>query len=167
MMYTHMDPGSYGGLWTPPVSIVTSGYVDATSDADGRGRLTYLSLVCDDADTLHVVARQARRNVSRLYWGSPYMSLVQVTKPSGGAWSRPRQIAIPADGPAYANYHQKLAVDRLGQLYLSFSYRSNDDDDWLRTYRRFRQRMVLFSPDGLRWEFATTASFRRGILASP
>lgn len=167
MMYTRLDPGLYGGLWTPPVSIVTSGYVDAASDADGRGRLTYLSLVCDDADTLHVVARQARRNASRLYWGSPYMSLVQVTKPSGGGWSRPRQIAIPADGPAYANYHQKLAVDRLGRLYLSFSYRNNDDDDWLRAFKRFRQRMVLFSPDGRRWEFATTASFRSGILTVP
>jgi hypothetical protein len=79
MTYTHMEPGGSDGLWATPVSIVTSGYVDATSDADGRGRLTYLSLVCDQQDSLHVVARQVRRNASPLYWGTPYMSIMQVT----------------------------------------------------------------------------------------
>jgi hypothetical protein len=164
MHYTRSLTPLAAGPWTPVERIVTSGYVYANSDADGSGRLTYLSLVCDAADTLHVVARQMRRNASRLYWGSSYMSLVHLARPADGAWGRPRLLAVPADGATYANYHQKLAVDRLGRLYLSLSFRRNDDLPSSRPLNRFRQRMVLFSPDGRRWEFATTETFRAGIV---
>jgi hypothetical protein len=164
MLYTRtLAPGNITA-WSTPAPILTSGYVARTSDADGDARQTYLAMVCDQTDVLHVVCRQARRNVSSLYWGRGYSTLLYLRKPADGAWSRGRQLVIPSDGSGYVNYYHKLAIDHRGRLYLSFNMFRPTDPQWLRPFVRFRQRMVLWSADGASWQFATTPTFEDGLL---
>jgi len=164
MLYQHSLAPRDIAAWSLPEPVLTSGYVWKGSDIDGEGRQTYLSLVCDANDTLHIVFRQTRRNVDELYWGSKYYSLAHMSKPADGPWSPAQQLIVAADGPGYVNYYQKLAVDRRGQLYLSLNVFRRTDPVWMRPYRRFRQRMVLHSTDGLNWDFATTETFQAGLL---
>ena len=151
--------------WTPAQDVLTSGYRTRTTDADGRGSQTYLSLVCDPDDTLHVVFRQRRRNVDARFADQAYLALAhQSLAPGAAAWTQPDLIVVPPL-PGYSQYYQKLTVDRLGRLFVSCSYFSRRDPPATRRFRRFHHRMVLISEDGGRnWRFATTADFVAGTL---
>jgi hypothetical protein len=151
--------------WTPARDVLTSGYRTRTTDADGNGSQTYLSLVCDPDDTLHVVFRQRRRNVDARFGGQAYVALAhQSLAPDAAMWTQPDLIVVPPL-PGYSQYYQKLTVDRLGRLFVSCSYFSRRDPPATRRFRRFHHRMVLISEDGGRtWRFATTADFVGGIL---
>ncbi len=151
--------------WTRPVNVLTSGFRTKKSDADGVGRQTYLSFVCGPDDVLHVVSRQARRNVDSHYRGQQYDALVHQALRPGQGWSAPDLIVVPPQ-PGYSQYYQKLTVDRLGRLFVSCSYFSRRDPPATRAFRRFHHRMVLISEDGGRtWRFVTTADFLAGIAA--
>ena len=151
--------------WTRDVPVLTSGYRDGSSDADGRGEQTYLSLVCGPDDVVHVVSRQTRRNVDRCFRGSKYLALVHQSLRRGHRWSTPDLIVVPP-ASGYSNYFHKLTVDRLGRLFVSASYFSRRDPVESRENRRFHHRMVLISEDGgSTWRFATTADFAAGIEA--
>jgi hypothetical protein len=175
--YLHVVTGAHNGsckyarslaphsssLWTPPIAICTSGYRAPTTDKDGRGLQTYVSLVCGPNDTLHLVTRQTRRNVDEYYRGQGYMALSYQRLPLGGVWSQPQPLVIPAQA-GYSVYYQKLTIDRLGRLFLAASYYTTSDLASVRTYRRFHHRMVLISDDGGgTWRFATTQDFAAGI----
>ena len=151
--------------WTRAKDVLTSGYRDRTTDADGKGAQTYLSLACDADDTLHVVFRQGRRNVDSHFRDHGYMALAhQSLAPGAATWTQPKLIVVPPR-PGYSQYYQKLTVDRLGRLFVSCSYFSHRDPPATRHFRRFHHRMVLISEDGGRtWRFATTADFLGGIL---
>ena len=149
--------------WSPAKRVLDSGYTRPDTDADGLARMAYLSMVCGPNDTLHLVFRQVV-NGTKLHNGHGYHALVHMYRPAGGSWSRPQIIAACPDGPGYVNYHQKLAVDRRGALYLSFNLYRGDAPLWLRPLTRFAQRLLLRSADGRAWEFATTDAFRAGLL---
>ena len=70
-----LQPNTVDAGLTEAVPTLESGYVDKTTDADGDGRQTYCSLVCDDQDTLHIAFRQWRQGVD------PTMA-VRTTPPS-------------------------------------------------------------------------------------
>ena len=151
--------------WTPAQNVLTYGYRGRTTDADGKGSQTYLSLACDPDDTLHVVFRQERRNVDSHFRDRVYLALAhQSLAPGAATWTRPNLIVVPPLS-GYSQYYQKLTVDRLGRLFVSCSYFSRRDPPATRSLRRFHHRMVLISEDGGRnWRFATTADFLGGIL---
>jgi len=164
--YVHStSPYSIAG-WTRQVNVMNSGYKDRTTDADGVGKQTYLSLVCAPDDTLHVVCRQVRRGVDKYYPKQGYDALVHTSlAPGASAWSTPDLVVVPPQA-GYSQYYQKLTVDRLGRLFVSCSYFSRRDPPATRTFRRFHHRMVLISQDsGHTWRFVTTADLLAGIPA--
>ena len=150
--------------WTRATDVLTSGFRDRTTDADGGGRQTYLSLVCGPDDVLHVVSRQTRRNVDSHYRGHLYSALVHQALRPGHGWSKPDLIVVPPM-EGYSQYYQKLTVDRLGRLFrLVQLFQSRRDPPATRVFRRFHHRMVLISGDaGRTWRFAATADCLAGI----
>ena len=120
--YTHsLLPGD-ASLWTQAQPVLMSGWVERRSDADGWGRQTYVSLVCDKNDVLRLVYRQNRLGVDRwLDWGETYALCMQ-SRPPNASWSSPRMLAVGTVSEQYANYNQHLAISPSGRLFLSFSY---------------------------------------------
>ena len=150
--------------WSRTANVLTSGYRDRTTDADGVGKQTYLSLVCGPDDVVHVVSRQTRRNVDAHYRGQRYCALIHQALRPGQSWSAPDLIVVPPMS-GYSQYYQKLTLDRLGRLFVSCSYFSRRDPPATRIFRRFHHRMVLISEDGGgTWRFATTADFLAGVV---
>ena len=149
--------------WTKPEKVLTAGWKDDGSDADGRGRQTYASLVCDPEDTLHIAFRQWRRGVDRHHPGSYCGALSYQRKPKGGGWSPARPMVIPAV-PGYSIYYHKLTVDRRGTLYLAYEYYSGEEH-YRYTYLAYNpHRAVLVSRDGGdTWKLAETADFAEGM----
>jgi len=180
--YTRSElPGAAGGGWTEPVDVLSSGFRTSATDADGLGQQTYVSLVCGPDDTLHLVFRQNRRGLDDYFHHRGYVALSYQRKPRGGRWSRPQVLVVPPYR-GYAIYHQKLAIDPRGRLWLSCSCQSGPD---LARWRNdvlawelggevgtkpglFIRRMVVTSPDGGHtWHLATTGDFVAGVTAAP
>jgi len=174
--YLHVVIGSHGGRfryarssrprsvvagWTRPRTILESGFKNADTDADGRGRQTYVSLVCDADDTLHVVFRQWRAGVDTYFGGANYGALSHQWRRPGRRWSEPALIVVPPSY-GYVNYYQKLAVDRRGRLFLSLSCWLGSElleTRAVESRARYRRRMVLVCDDGRNWRFATAADY--------
>jgi hypothetical protein len=164
-MYTHTDPAD-PTTWSSQEPVLRSGYRQPGETGGGRGRQTYVSLVCMPDDSLVVVYRQWRRGVDTTFRGQPYQALsVQRLEP-GGTWSEARRIIYCSRFKGYAQYYQKMTVDRRGRIYLSLNYFR--PHDWPRDDRvanRYHHRMVLISEDrGDTWRFAVLGDFLRGVL---
>ena len=154
---------AYGG-WTRPVNVLDAGYVDDNTDEDGQGRQTYISLVCDQQDALHIAYRQWRRGVDEYHAGNIYAALSVQSKPKGQPWgpAQPRVIP-PVDG--YSIYYHKLTVDRLGNLYLSYSYYTADLTYHNEFPQHYHNRAIQLSRDGGKtWKLAETADFAAGVI---
>jgi len=183
--YLHVVTGSHGASflftssleparadceWTAPAQVLTSGFVDSRSDADGKGRQTYVSLVCDRNDTLHVVSRQWRRMVDDVCGGTAYGALVHQRSRPNGRWSEP-SILVTAPAKGYVNYYQKLAVDRRGRLFLSASVwcgtEGAETRSSSRAANRYQRRMLLVCYDGVTWRLASQADLLAGKDSSP
>ena len=172
MLYTRsLAPYDADAGWTAPVPVTTDGWETATDPPRVKGRQTYVSLVCDSHDTLHLVTRQWRRGVDAFFEGRAYGALVHQECPKGGTWSRPTLVVVPP-APGYAIYYQKLALGPGDRLFLSCSY-DGGPEHWRARARsaglallgrsapgqgKYRRRMLLVSDDGgLHWRFATDA----------
>ncbi len=149
---------AYSGF-TEPEPILDAGCVDDTSDADGRGRQTYISLVCGRDSSLYTAYRQWRRNADEHHPGQSYAALSFQSKPKGKAWSRARPLVIPPL-PGYSIYYHKLTIDRSGRLFLCYSLWSGEEtyqDDF---FGRYPHSAILTSPDGGQtWKLAETRDF--------
>ncbi len=79
---------------------------------------SYIGLVCDSDDTLHLVSRRYRR-----HWDHDHTHamLVYQRKESGDSWTEPRPLIIPPFA-AYGIYYHRLTIDRKSRLFLSYSY---------------------------------------------
>ncbi len=153
---------AYSG-WTEAEPILTAGAVGEDTDADGAGRQTYISLVCDQNDTLHTAFRQWRAGVDPYFGGALYAALSVQHKPKDGPWSDARPIVVPPV-PGYSIYYHKLTVDRLGALYLSYSYFTSDTTYQSQFPDRYSHRAVVVSRDGgEHWKLAETADFVKGV----
>ena len=122
--YTHSLQPRSTTAWTRHVPVLTSGYRDGTTDEDGRGRQTYLSLVCGPDDVVHVVSRQWRRNLGPYYRGEEYAALVHQRLLRGHRWSAPTFVVVPAGGGLQqllpqAHRRPPRPPVRLGQLLFS------------------------------------------------
>lgn len=85
-------------------------------DPDRWGAYTYVSLLCDADDTLHVVGRWAGAGY--------YFRLVYMRKKVNADWEPHRYLMVPFRN-MYSCWYHKLAVDRKGRLFLSYIYYAN------------------------------------------
>ena len=144
---THGRPFKYARSLRP--NAVDGGWTKAEDVGPGL-RQTYVGLVCDQSDTLHLVFRLWRAHESYFPAGS-YACLAHMSKRPGKPWSKPRPLVVAAFTD-YSVYYHRLTIDRRGRLFLSYDYWSTY---WFYRTDRFRQRAVLTSPDGGKtWKLA-------------
>ena len=162
-LYTWTATPGDATTWSAPEPILRTGYRAPGESA--KGRQTYVSLVCTPSDRLVVVFRQWRRGVDAVFRGQPYQTLAVQWLDPGGEWSDAQRIAYCSRHRGYAQYYQKLSVDRAGRLFLSFNYfRPKDWPRERRAANRYHHRLILISEDGgERWRFATLADFLAGV----
>ena len=153
---------AYGGF-TEIANTLDAGYIDDKTDADGTGRQTYISLVCDDEDSLHIAFRQWRRNADEHWPDQIFAALSTQKKPKDGPWGPAQPMIIPPV-PGYSIYYHKLTVDRLGNLYLAYSYWTDTksyQDDYPQYYHNAA---VMVSRDhASTWKLAETSDFVKGL----
>ena len=119
--------------WTRQVNVISSGYRTRTTDKDGDGKQTYLSMICAPDGTVHIVSRQVRLGVDGHFATRSYVALVHTSLPPGqSTWSTPHLIVVPPQS-GYSQFYQKLTVDQLGRLFVSCSYFSRRDPPATRT----------------------------------
>jgi hypothetical protein len=150
---THGSPFHYSkslkandatGGWTAPIPV-------------GENlRQTYIGLVCDPDDTLHLVFRLWRED---FHPASYCATLSHMSKRPGEPWSEPRVLVV-APFTEYSIYYHRLTIDRRGRLFLSYDYWSTF---WFyRTDHNERRRALIMSPDGGQtWQLATQDDFAR------
>jgi hypothetical protein len=161
--YRHsLRPNDTQSGFSEATHTLDAGYVDEKSDANGRGRQTYCSLVCDDQDTLHIAFRQWRKGVDDIHRGSHYAALSIQSKPKGKPWGPARPVvAAPLSG--YSIYYHKLTVAPDGGLWLSYSYLSGTKSYQDQFPEMYNNRAVLFSDDhGITWRLARSSDFPDG-----
>ena len=139
------------------------------------GSYTYVSLLCDADDTLHVVGRWAGAGY--------YFRLVYMRKLAGKDWEPHKYLMVPFRN-MYSCWYHKMSLDHKGRLFLSYIYYANQlSDSLLASYKakwpdetptevnqhagNWRWGLtphdpgILVSDDkGETWHLATTADFQ-------
>ncbi len=135
------QPNDAGAGWTDPEDL-------------GPGlRQTYVGLVCDPNDVLHVAFRLWRDD--RAYFPAGlYATLAHMSKRPGDAWSEARPLVV-SPFSEYSVFYHRLTIDRSGDLFLSYDYWSTF---WFyRTDHFGGRRAMMMSPDGGdTWRLAAT-----------
>ena len=153
--------------WSKPAKVLDAGYVDSTTDKDGEGRQTYISLVCDKQDRLHIAFRQWRRNADKHFPDRLYAALSTQTRLPGKAWGPARPLVIPPVA-GYSIYYHKLTVDRQGRLFLSYNHWTSDTTYQGDFPERYHHRAVIMSADGGKtWKLVQTKDLAAGLLPPP
>jgi len=111
--YLHIIFGPHGGAFQHCRSAAPNDATQWVRLPDFGENATYPSVVCDDADTLHIV-----------YRGGPVPpKLIYQRRPAGGEWSRPRVIAhVPGTGPAYTHFGATLVVGPQWSLHMGYHF---------------------------------------------
>ncbi len=95
LMYCHSTGVGWDGF-TEPVQI------GQARNPENKGGHTYVSLVCDAQDRLHVVTR---------YAGDRYhFNLVYIRRNADGTWTEPK-VLVHGDRGQYAAYYHDLSLD--------------------------------------------------------
>lgn len=97
-----------------------SGWTEAIRTSEEELRQTYVGLVCDDQDALHLVFRLWMSDTEHLD-GGLWPALAHQRKPKGGDWEEAKILVAPplAD---YGIYYHRLTVDRHGAVFLNYDY---------------------------------------------
>ncbi|MEW6357617.1 MAG: BNR-4 repeat-containing protein [Planctomycetota bacterium] len=142
-----LEPNTADGGWT------------RAEDVGADLSQTYVGLVCDRSDTLHLVFRLWRLP-EQYFPAGQYASLAHMTKRPGEPWSKPRLLVV-APFTDYSVYYHRLTIDRRGRLFLSYDYWSTY---WFyRTDHPGRRRALLMSSDaGATWKLAETRDLAAG-----
>ncbi|MFP3902664.1 MAG: BNR-4 repeat-containing protein [Armatimonadota bacterium] len=158
-----LEPNDVSQGFTEAVKVLDGGFVDSDTDEDGEGRQTYIGLVCDPDDTLHIAYRQWRKGVDEYRPNFTYYgALSYQSKPKGEPWSDARPLIIPPVG-GYSIYYHKLSIDRTGRLYLAHSYLTSHayQEDFPGLHD---SAALLVSKDaGKTWKLAQTQDFISGV----
>ncbi len=122
--YLHVVVGTHGQPFQYLRSIrpndAYSGWTEAVRTSDENLRQTYVGLVCDDQDNLHLVFRLWKTGEEHLD-GATWAALAHQRKPAGKDWEPPQTIVAPPM-PDYSIYYHRLTVDRNGDLHLNYDY---------------------------------------------
>ena len=102
-----LRPNSTTGGWTEPKMFGTP-----RPEGIGPG-YTYIGLVNDADDTLHIVTRWADSR--------GYVNLTYLRKKAGKDWEPNKLLVIPFRSN-YSVYYHKLNIDRAGRLFVNYSY---------------------------------------------
>ncbi len=157
IFYTRsLVPYSVSAGWTTPVSVYEGGWAETIGGAE-EGRLTYPSMLIDFDDNIHLVFRSWRKNTESYLGGAPAPYLSYIRKPAFGDWPNEVQLLVVPPYSGYANYYQKLSMDKLGNLFLSYEYYGTEGDY---TYPQDYRPAVIVSPDaGVSWLMAENLWF--------
>jgi hypothetical protein len=154
-----LKPNDVYGGWTDAEPVLTKGRVNANTDEDGIGGQTYLGMVCDKDDTLHIAYRQWRENVDERFGGRIYAALSHQSKKPGEPWSEARPLVVPPL-PDYSVYYHKLSIDRVGRIFLQYSYYSVHQHYRTDLPGLLDHQTIIFSADnGQTWKLAQTSDF--------
>ncbi len=150
-------PNDMDAGWEAPTPILRTGW--KAPDGSQKPKQTYLAMVIDQADTIHVAYRQWRQGVDPYHDGANYAALSYQRKRKGFLWEDARPLVV-APVPGYSIFYHKLALDRRGRLFLSYSYWSTAEP-YKSLPDRYNFRAMLASRDGgSTWHLATTRDFR-------
>jgi len=163
-----LSPNSADGGWTEPEDGRTFKYVRSLSpnSADGGWtepedvgpglRQTYVGMVCDHDNTLHLVFRLWLSD-NKYFPAGLYANLAYMRKIPGENWSDARPLVV-APFSEYSIFYHRLTIDRRSALFLSYDYWSTF---WFyRTDHRGNRRSLLMSPDsGNTWKLASSREF--------
>jgi len=139
-----LSPNSADGGWTEPEDV-------------GPGlRQTYVGMVCDHDNTLHLVFRLWLSD-NKYFPAGLYANLAYMRKIPGENWSDARPLVV-APFSEYSIFYHRLTIDRRSALFLSYDYWSTF---WFyRTDHRGNRRSLLMSPDsGNTWKLASSREF--------
>lgn len=156
-----LHPNRIDQGWTESEKVLHHGRME--DNGTERGAQTYVGLICDDQDRLHLVSRQWRRKIDPYFEGSIYAALSYQYKDPDQPWSQARPLVVPSL-PNYSVYYHKLTRDRLGNPYLSYAYLTIH-----KTYRadlsgRFNHRTLISTTDrGETWQLVDSALIEERI----
>ncbi|UCG47436.1 MAG: BNR-4 repeat-containing protein [Phycisphaerales bacterium] len=143
-----LSPNSSSGGWTPAEDI-------------GPGlRQTYVGMVCDHDNVLHLVFRLWLSD-NKYFPASHYANLAYMRKLPQQKWSDARPLVV-APFSEYSIFYHRITIDRKGALFLSYDYWSTF---WFyRTDHRGSRRALLMSRDGGNaWKLASSDDFLYGV----
>ncbi len=147
---THGSPFQYARSLQP--NQAGEGWTEAVPTVNGWTQ-TYIGLVCDAADTLHLASRVWRYN-EQPHPAGHFATLAHQRKTADGSWEAPEWLVVPPFSE-YSVFYHRLTVDRRGRLFLSY-------DCWS-TYWFYRtdypgnRRSLMMSPDGgIHWKLVET-----------
>lgn len=159
--YLHVVVGTHGRPFQYLRSLEPNdaygGWTESIRTSEENLRQTYVGLVCDDEDNLHLVFRLWRVGEEHL-GGATWAALAHQRKPADGEWEAP-QILVAPPMPDYSIYYHRLTVDRNGDLHVNYDYWSTS---WFYRNDAFGPggpgrgwgRSILTSPDsGETWKF--------------
>ncbi len=145
--YLHVLIGTHGRTFKYVRSLKPNSADGGWTEAEdvGKGlRQTYVGMVCDRNDTLHLVFRLWLRD-DKYFPAGYYANLAYMSKRPRGKWSEARPLVV-APFSEYSIFYHRLTIDRQGSLFLSYDYWSTF---WFyRTDHRGNRRALLMSPDG-------------------
>ena len=97
--------------WTPPETL------GHRKTKMAEGSYTYIGILCDRFDNLHLTARWA---------GDGYKNyLIYMKKPFGRDWL-PQKILVEPFKTLYSCYYHKMSQDLLGRIFINYSYYGNE-----------------------------------------
>jgi hypothetical protein len=159
--YLHVLIGTHGRTFKYVRSLKPNSAEGGWTDAEDVGaglRQTYVGMVCDPNNTLHLVFR-LWLNDNKYFPAGYYANLAYMSKRPGREWSEARPLIV-APFSEYSIFYHRLTIDRTGALFLSYDYWSTF---WFyRTDHRGNRRALLMSPDGGEtWKLATSSEVIR------
>jgi hypothetical protein len=159
--YLHVLIGTHGRTFKYVRSLKPNSSDGGWTQAEDVGaglRQTYVGMVCDPDDTLHLVFR-LWLNDNKHFPAGYYANLAYMSKRSGKEWSKARPLVV-APFSEYSIFYHRLTIDRGGDLFLSYDYWSTF---WFyRTDHRGNRRALLMSTDGGNtWKLTSSSELLR------
>jgi hypothetical protein len=156
--YLHVLIGTHGRTFKYVRSLkpnsADGGWTEAKEVGAGL-RQTYVGMVCDHNNTLHLAFRLWLDD-NKYFPAGYYANLAYMTKPPAEKWSDVQPLIV-APFSEYSIFYHRLTIDRKGTLFLSYDYWSTF---WFyRTDHRGDRRALLMSPDGGNtWKLAASTA---------
>ena len=157
--YLHVLIGTHGRTFKYVRSLSRNSASDGWTKAEDVGaglRQTYVGMVCDHNNSLHLVFR-LWLNDDRYFPAGYYANLAYMSKPPAEKWSKALPLVI-APFSEYGIFYHRLTIDREGTLFLSYDYWSTF---WFyRTDHSGDRRSLLMSQDGGNtWNLVPSSEF--------
>lgn len=157
--YLHVLIGTHGRTFKYVRSLLPNSASDGWTQAEDVGaglRQTYVGMVCDHNNTLHLVFR-LWLNDNRYFPAGYYANLAYMNKHPTEKWSEALPLVI-APFSEYSVFYHRLTIDQEGTLFLSYDYWSTF---WFyRTDHHGNRRVLLMSQDGGdTWSLAPSSEF--------